>query len=189
MIDSDFIEIDPKPQESSFSPDHVNFGLPIPKEKRVQLFSPDEWECFTEEWASILKSSYFRVVKFAGAGDKGLDVVGFTTKDSFLDVWDNFQCKHYNHPLKPSDIWVEIGKLIYYTFTKEYTTPRSYYFIAPLGIGTKLQALLSDKDKLKKELIKQWETHCESSITSKSEIELNGELLTYLEKFDFSRQI
>jgi hypothetical protein len=68
-------------------------------------------------------------------------------------AWDNFQCKHYDHPLRPSDAWAEFGKILWYSFCGEYVPPRRYYFVAPRGIGTQLLGLLSNADKLKKELI------------------------------------
>ena len=78
MIDlSDLHKITPNPQKGLYSAEQVSSGIPIPKTKRVELFSPDEWEEFTEEWASSLESIYYQVSRFAGSGDQGLDVVGF----------------------------------------------------------------------------------------------------------------
>ena len=46
------------------------------------------------------------------------DVIGIVEEDGA--VWDNYQCKHYEKPLTPSDVWVELGKLCYYTMVGEY---------------------------------------------------------------------
>lgn len=48
-------DIQPKGSSDVPSSSHIQTGLPIPKTVRVQFFSPDEWESFTEEWASYLK--------------------------------------------------------------------------------------------------------------------------------------
>lgn len=186
MNEDDFKELSPNPQKGLYSSEHVTSGIPIPKPQRVQLFSADEWEEFTEEWASSLESSYHSVKRFAGAGDKGLDVVGFTASNQFSDGWDNYQCKFYDKPLTPSNVWVEFGKIIYYTKCGEYTPPRKYYFVAPKQIGTKLGKLLADASKLKEELKDNWEKHCEDGITSTTKIKLEGELLAYFEGFDFT---
>ena len=77
MNEDDFKELSPNPQKGLYSLAHVISGIPIPKTQRVQLFGADEWEEFTEEWASSLEGSYHCVKRFAGAGDKGLDIVGF----------------------------------------------------------------------------------------------------------------
>ena len=186
MNEDDFKELSPNPQKGLYSSAHVISGIPIPKTQRVQLFNEDEWEEFTEEWASSLKSSYYSIKRFAGAGDKGLDVVGFVASSQFSDGWDNYQCKFYDKPLTPSDVWVEFGKIIYFTHCDEYTTPRKYYFVAPKQIGTKLGKLLANASKLKEELKENWEKYCKHAITSTAEIKLEGDLLTHLENFDFT---
>jgi len=51
------------------------FILPI---DRVNLMSSAEYEVFIREWADeYLSKKYVRVRSFAGAGDKGRDVVGY----------------------------------------------------------------------------------------------------------------
>ena len=82
---------------------------------RVRTFSPDDWEEFVEEWATSLDGSYKKVRRFGGAGDLGVDIAGFCTYQGFQGAWDNYQCKRYDHPLRPSDVWVEIGKIIYHS--------------------------------------------------------------------------
>lgn len=186
MNENDFKELSPNPQKGLYSSAHVTSGIPIPKTQRVNLFNEDEWEEFTEEWASSLESSYYGIKRFAGAGDKGLDVVGFIASGQFSDGWDNYQCKFYDKPLTPSDVWVEFGKIIYFTHCGEYTLPRKYYFVAPKQIGTKLGKLLANASKLKEEIKKNWEKYCENGITSTAEIKLEGDLLMHLEGFDFT---
>lgn len=181
-----FRKLLPNPQSGLYSAEHVTSGIPIPKARRVELFSSNEWEEFTEEWASSLETSYKRVFRFAGAGDMGLDVVGFISDETFSGGWDNYQCKHYDHPLTPSDVWVEIGKIIYYSFSAEFPPPRKYYLVAPKGIGTKLGRLLANPEKLKEDARTNWPTHCETEISSTSVARLEGDLLTYFENFDFT---
>lgn len=95
-------------------------GLPIPKVARVKIFSPDEFEAFIEEWAnSLTPDPYAKVRRFAGSGDMGIDIAGFTADAGFEDPWDNYQCKRYDHPLRPADIYKEIGKILYYTWRGE----------------------------------------------------------------------
>lgn len=186
MDDKEFKELNPNPQNGLYSSEHVAVGIPIPKSKRIELFSPDEWEEFTEEWAISLNNKYSKVKRFGGAGDQGLDVVGFIKDSTFDGGWDNYQCKHYDQPLRPSNIWVEIGKLIYYSFSGEYPAPRKYYFVAPKGIGTSLGKLLSTPKELKKKARESWEKDIQDKISTSFTAKLEGELLGYLEGFDFS---
>lgn len=186
MIEDDLVDLSPNPSQGLYSSEHVSTGIPIPKTRRVQLFDSDAWEEFTQEWASSLKSKYPTVKRFAGSGDQGLDVVGFISSANFSGGWECYQCKYYDHPLRPSDIWVEIGKIIYFSYLEEYPPPRAYYFVAPKQIGTKLGKLLADPDKLKNEAKENWTQCCETEITSTTTVQLAGNLLDYFNEFDFS---
>lgn len=186
ISDSDFVDIAPPISVCEYTSDHVQSGLPIAKVARVKGFSPDEWEVFVQEWASSLVGKYLRVSRFGGAGDQGVDVAGFYSDSGFRGAWDNYQCKHYKNPLSPNNIWVEIGKTVYYSFLGEYTPPTNYYFVCPQDIGTKLEQYLNKVDVLKVELEKNWDGHCQKSITTIQDITLTGDLKAYFDQFDFS---
>ena len=161
-------------------------GQPVPAVQKIQLFSPDEWEMFVEEWLTYKQTQYTSVERLGGAGDQGRDVVGIVGSDKEESyVWDNFQCKHYAHPLMPSDVWHEFGKLCYFTFKRDFPVPRKYYFVAPQGIGTTLSNYLRKPDLCKAKLIENWTTYCEKGITQKSEIRLEGPLLSHVQGLDF----
>jgi hypothetical protein len=177
--------IAPAASASYPSAEHVSTGLPINKVIRVKTFSPEEWESFTGECISSLKDLYVSVEPSGGAGDMGIDVAGYTTKD-LKGEWDNYQCKHYDHALAPSDIWIEFGKVIYYSYKKKYSVPRKYYFVAPHGVGTKLTRLLRNPVELKQEIKLNWEKHCKNKITESESIPLEDGLLDWFESFDFS---
>lgn len=166
------------------SSDVVAAGLPIPPIERLRIFSASQWEDFVLEWADSLRGQYGTVERCGGAGDMGRDVIAFDKTDPA--IWDNFQCKHYKAGLAPGDIWVELGKLVYYSFIKEYTYPRKYVFVAPQGAGTKLSNLLRKPGNLKSQLIENWDKHCKAGITSTAEIGLSPDLLAYLDALDFS---
>ena len=165
--------------------DTVTAGPPILPIERIKLYSPEQWEIFVLEWAHYLKSKYACVERCGGAGDMGRDVIAFPDKNN-TDIWDNYQCKRYDHPLRPSDIWIELGKLVYYTFMEEFSYPREYWFVAPQGAGTTLAKLLKKPDALKQQLIQSWDKHCRWQITSTQEVSLDTSLRTYLESLNFT---
>lgn len=169
---------------TSASADVVAAGLPIPPIERIRIFSAGQWEDFVLEWADSLRDQYGTVERCGGAGDMGRDIIAFDKTNP--SIWDNYQCKHYKAGLAPGDIWLELGKLLYYTYTKEYTYPRKYVFVAPQGAGTKLSNLLRKPDKLKAQLIDNWDKHCREGITSTAEVTLSASLRTYLDALDFS---
>jgi len=162
-------------------------GHHIPPQQQLLLYSADQWEGFVQEWVHYcLKAMYSQVQRFGGAGDRGIDIAGFTDGDKLNGVWDNFQCKHYDHALYPTDALPEIGKLLWYTFIEEFAVPRRYYFVAPKGVGTSLNAYLANAPEFRKALIKGWDKYCGAKITSTQQISLEGKFLAYVQAFDFT---
>lgn len=173
----------PAPQ-TGVSAEVVLTGQNIPAIDRIKLFSDSQWEDFILEWADSLRDQYERVDRCGGAGDMGRDVIA-TVKDG-NGAWDNYQCKHYKDSLKPTDLWIELGKLAFYSKRGDYTYPRRYYFIAPQGAGTKLSNLLKKPEDLRAGLIENWDAYCRDAITSKHKVALDVNLKAYIEGLDFS---
>lgn len=169
-------------------------GIPIPPLRLLQVMSPEEWEEFTEEWLSFDKANgvYHSVKRASGPGDLGLDVVAFTSQDGFAEPWDSFQCKCYDHALRPGDIYGEIGKVIYHSFLRTppfnqaCRVPRRHVFVSPFGVGITLGRLLKDPNRFKEDVRAKWESHCLPNIGSGVSAPLTGALFTYFEAFDFS---
>jgi hypothetical protein len=74
----------------------------------VNSFSAEEWERFTEEWLS--SRGYARVAHPGAAGDKGLGVICFLSEAEFAWRVGQLPVQTTNHPLLPSDLWIEISK-------------------------------------------------------------------------------
>lgn len=187
-IDVAFKEIEP-PQgvATMLTAAQVQSGPAIEPFKRLLLYSAADWEAFIDEWASAcLKEKYEKVQRQSGSNDKGIDVAGFADAKLLLGVWDNYQCKHYDHPLYPSDVWVEIGKILWYSFSGAYVAPRAYYFVAPYETGTTLTQLLANTPALKAELLKVWDAQCRDGITATATVAMDGAFAAYVEKFNFS---
>ena len=174
-----------KPGIAADAAPQIGSGMNFPAAKLIEIFEPAQWEDFTEEWAHTQEKTYKEVIRYTGAGDMGLDILCFRTTKQFEGAWDNVQCKRYACKLQPAQVWVELAKVIYYSFTGEYPTPTNYFFAASKGLGLGLKKLLTHPDDLKKKLIENWDIHCKSGITDTKEIPLEGELLTHLNKFDF----
>lgn len=153
----------------------------VPAIDLLRVFSPSQWEDFALEWAHSLKSRYQRVERCGGAGDLGRDVVAFVS----CDDWHNYQCKHYKDSLQPNQVVLEMGKLCYYVHEKAFSAPTKYFFVAPQGAGNKLSLLLKKPECLRARLIKDWAAKCEDHITSTKKVPLTGNLLRFVEGFDF----
>lgn len=164
--------------------DVVASGLPVHPEDRIRLFSADQWERFVQEWVDSLRDEYQMVERCGGAGDMGRDVIA--TVKGGNGAWDNYQCKHYEKALTPGDVWVELGKLAYYTLKGEYSYPRRYYFVAPQGIGPKLSNLLKRPQKLRDDLLANWDNACRTEITKTEVVECDAAMRAHIARLDFS---
>ncbi len=166
--------------------DEVTAGPIVKPILRVYSYSDKEWEEFIEEWLDIKKGAYVEVEQIGGAGDMGRDVIAYINKDKPNYKWDCYQCKHYKNAITPSDIYVELGKIIYYTYQEKFPIPEKYFIVAPKGVGRSLGDLLNMPDELKNKLKENWDKSCKKGITTTTDIELTGELLKYFDVFDFS---
>ena len=174
-----------KPALIGADPLDVRAGKLIVPVERMKLFSPEDWEDFVSEWTTSL-TGYGLVERAGGSGDMGCDVIA--TVDPLIEdgPWDNFQCKRYDHPLAPDDIWIELAKVCWYTFSGEYNLPRRYFFVASRGVGTKLLRALKKPAQLKQDLLKHWATKCGDRIVAKKTIPLDAALRVHIEAIDFS---
>ena len=192
--DVDFLEVEPRAASLVPSAAQVAHGIPVPPVKLLQIMSDDDWEGFTEECLSYEKTQghYHSIRRYSGAGDLGLDVVAFTAPEAFAKPWDSFQCKRYDHALAPTDVYGEVGKIIYYSFRRTppfnqaERLPRRHVFISPFGVGITLGRLLKDPERFKALIREKWQSHCVPKIGAGIEVSLEGEFLEYFDAFDFS---
>lgn len=93
--------------------DIINNGPKILPQKHIQLYDDTEWERFTEECTHGLKTDYIDVRRAGGSGDQGIDIAAFKTDKGFEGKWDNYQCKHYDHSLYPSDVYLYVVRVFW----------------------------------------------------------------------------
>lgn len=150
---------------------------------KVHIMDEDSFEQFTLEWLfGCKKSKYSSIKRIGGAGDKVRDVVGYYSDGTV----DYYQCKHYNTGLAPTNYYLELGKLCYYTYKKEIPIPKEYFIIASNDVGSSLQDLIDKPSDLLTSLIKNWDTYCKTKITKTKEVPLDKSFLDYIKSFDFT---
>ena len=169
----------------------VGAGLPVSKLNRLASFHDTEFERLVLEWGNdYLKSKVpgvYEVQLRGGAGDKGRDViVWFDPPGAAVRRWHLYQCKHYGTALGTGPAFEEIGKVLHYTQVGTYTVPEQYWFVTHKGVTSPLQDLLDDPSKLRAEILKSWDTHCRTKITSTAPTELTPVLRAHIDAFDFS---
>lgn len=152
---------------------------------RLRSFDANKFERFVQALVHgyLLKDlGYSSVYQIGGANDMGRDVIA-----EFPDGrWDNYQCKHYEKKLAPGDFFVELGKLVFYSFRGDFTVPRKYFIATCRGLSASLLTLLQNPAKFNSELIKHWDKYCKTKITQRNEVPLDADLKKYIEDFDFS---
>lgn len=178
----------PKPWPNANKRLVLGQGVRIDPIRLLEIFSDKEFELFVTQWAhEYLTTQYDDVLRWAGPGDKGRDVVGWIDPPSANPRrWDNYQCKHYKDPLAPSDVWPEIGKLCFFTFCGDLLWPEQYYFVSHKGAGPTLNGLVAAPDRLRDELLKEWDKSCKNAIR-KDPVPLTDELTSFILSLDFSR--
>lgn len=188
---SPFIPTPPAAPTQACTPEQILFGPPVEPHDRIICYSEDEFENFIREWAFYYKQlqlkRYVQVSRFGGSGDMGRDVVGHIDPPSSGGKLDIYQCKHYGHPLRPGEVWAELGKLCYFTFMQEFAVPEEYRFVCPQDVGPELGRLLEKPEELRKRLMEEWKDHVEKEIISKKTIRLEDKLLDWVKKFEFKR--
>lgn len=156
----------------------------IPPIDKVHVMDEDSFEQFTLEWLyGSKKEKYASIKRIGGAGDKGRDIIAYYTDNTV----DYYQCKHYNAALTPTEYYLELGKLCYYTYVGEIPIPKEYYIIASNDVGSALQGMIDNPSTLLSNLISNWDKYCKNKITKSKEIELDASLLNYINSFDFSK--
>jgi hypothetical protein len=184
--DTDLFDIEPPALHPKLTNQQILLGQRLNPLAVITTYSDSEWEIFIREWVEGLRSSYKQVRRASGSGDKGRDVIGYVEQVSNASPWDNYQCKHYDHALYPSDLWKELAKLCVYTQRADYSTPRAYYFVAPRGIGPEALALFEDPQRMREGLLTRWRSGGLLSI-GRVDIPLSTELQAYVEAFPFER--
>ena len=166
----------------------LGLGAPLAPIDRLRTFSDKQFENFVHEWIhGYLHEEYCEVQRVGGSSDKGRDVIAWVDKkDQPNRKWDSYQCKLYKEKISATNVWIELGKLIFFTYTKAYSVPRRYCIVTREGITTNLNDLINDPNKLKSGLADNWTAACANKITSKKEVPLDGNLKAYIDAFDFS---
>lgn len=88
--------------------------------------------------------------------------------------------------LGPSNFYLELGKLCYYTYKKEIPVPKEYYIIASHDVGPSLQDLIDNPSQLLAKLKENWDTYCKSKITKLAEVQLDNPFSEHINSFDFT---
>lgn len=171
----------------------ISAGIPIPPLSLIRVLSPGDWEDFTHEWLWYYENAgvYSDVNKFSGPGDLGLDLIAFTAPEGFDALWDSFQCKQYGNALEPGDVFPEVAKVIYHSFTavppfnQKERVPRRHVFVSPLGVGITVKRLMKDAQRFKSRVRADWDKLM-PKVSAGLSAPLEGELLAWFDGFDFS---
>jgi hypothetical protein len=182
--DSDTVEVEAPVAPARLTNQQILLGKRVEPLDVITTYSDSEWEMFVREWVESLRAAYKKVRRASGSGDKGRDVIGYVDQVSKTSPYDNYQCKHYDHALYPSDLWKELAKLCFYTRRGDYSIPRSYFFVAPRGLGPDASALIESPEKIRAGLLERWAKGKLLSVGG-ADIKMSSELKAYVTTFSF----
>lgn len=156
-------------------------------ESRIILkLRDDELEELIKKWVADNLSEYIDFDRNSGAGDRGLDAVGFLSDQRYEGPWDNFQCKQLSKNLGEPEFFAEIGKLFYYASLGEFTTPNRYIFVAPMGVARGVRKWIGMPSTIKAELLSNWSSRCATKIVANVDLPMTEELEKCINAFNFS---
>lgn len=154
----------------------------------LDSMDPDTYEEMIASWAFYcLKTNgkhYEDVLRLGGAGDKGMDVLAFHNQAK--NDCDIYQCKHYDKKISLSDVIGELGKFLYNVYTKYLPNPRSYFLMAPKGLTSRFTITYTNNLKLREAIKDNWNKSIANKISTGNTIKYEGDLVSFLESFDYS---
>jgi hypothetical protein len=157
--------------------------IPVPIDRLVLAMTDDQLEAFVRQWIGH-KTEYYQVQRFTGPGDMGRDVVGYLTSSRHESGWHNYQCKQYGRSLPTDRGIAELGKILCYSHSGEFTVPTAYFFVAPRGVNRNLRRYISKPTELRDVLILKWSEYCAHTIIEGQDLQLTPELRSHIAAWD-----
>ena len=152
----------------------------------LKTMDEDTYEELVASWAYwCLKEDYEDVMRIGGSGDKGIDVIAYYSQE--VNKCDIYQCKHYDHPVRKSDVIAELGKFLYFMFIGEIPIPESYYLMAPQGLSSQFLNTYENSIKLKTLIEDSWNKDIAGKIEIGKVHLLEGDLKKFIEDFDYTK--
>lgn len=192
----ELVDVDCPPAKPVCTPEEILIGPKLDPLQHIKGYDDEKFEEMIREWAYFYlqekSGKYKRVMRLGGSGDRGRDVIGYIDPDANPVIIDTYQCKHYGHPLRPSELWPELAKFFVMAASGSIPVPQHYYIVAPQDTGPDLTALLDEPAKLKAALVTEWKNETKTNplfkgIIQKQSHKLEGELGEFVESFDFNR--
>ncbi|MFF7250522.1 ABC-three component system protein [Embleya sp. NPDC008237] len=137
--------------------------MPSPKQM-VPFFDPDTFEEFVKEWVPALETKYVLVERHGGAGDHGIDVAGYLSRQRLEGEWHNYQCKRYAAALAWSTAVTEMRKMFVAAAAGHFTVPKRYVFVAPI-ISRSLPRQFAKPTECRDKFLREWDTAKEKFVT------------------------
>jgi hypothetical protein len=153
----------------------------------IRALPADRLEDFVNDWLAQRYKDYHSHELWRGTGDMGRDVTGYVTDKRMEGPWDNFQCKQLNKNLSEKSAFMELGKIFMHSAHGAYSLPRSYFFIAPLGVARSVQQFLAHPERFRQAFIDRWDSDIADKLVEKKTIPLSPEIEAKIKNFDFTR--
>lgn len=153
----------------------------------ISVLTATELEEFVDDWLDQRYKDYHSHYRWSGTGDLGRDVTGYVTHRRMDGPWDNYQCKQLNTKLSEKTLFVELGKIFMHSAAGAYSLPRSYTFVAPLGVVRKVREYIAHPDKLKQAFLDRWDSFIANDLVENATVKFSPEIEEKIQAFDFTQ--
>lgn len=153
----------------------------------IRTLSPDRLENFVDDWLAQRCKDYHGHELWRGTGDMGRDVTGYVTSMRMEGVWDNYQCKQLNKALSENSAFTELGKIFMHSARGDYSLPRAYFFVAPLGVCRAVQQYIAHPERFRSAFLTRWDTYIADKLVDKQKILLTPDIQNKINEFDFTK--
>ncbi|MYM41250.1 hypothetical protein GTP27_18185 [Pseudoduganella sp. CY13W] len=153
----------------------------------IRTLPADRLEDFVNDWLAQRYKDYHSHELWRGSGDMGRDVTGYVTGKRMEGPWDNFQCKQLNRSLSEKSAFIELGKIFMHSADGAYSLPRSYFFVAPLGVARSVQQFLAHPERLRQAFLDKWDSDIADKLVDKKTIPLSPNIEAKINAFDFTK--
>jgi len=153
---------------------------------QIRALPADRLEDFVNDWLAQRCKDYHGHELWRGTGDMGRDVTGYLTDQRMEGPWDNFQCKQLSTRLSELSAFVELGKIFMHAAAGQFSLPRAYTFVAPLGVVRAIQQLIAHPERFRQAFRDRWDKDISNRLVENQRVPLSSSIEAMIDAFDFT---
>ena len=152
---------------------------------QICALSASDLEEFVADWLAQRCKDYHAHELWRGTGDMGRDATGYVTHRRMEGAWDNFQCKQLSSKLSELSAFVELGKIFMHSAEGAFSLPRSYTYVAPLGVVRRVQHFVAHPEQFRQAFLDRWDSDVAGRLVENQVVKLTPAIEAKIRALDF----